>query len=111
MSTHGRRPPRRRSVHFVPGGVDRFFEKGLASGADTLVLDLEDSVPPARKPAARDAVVDWLTAAPDARQELMVRVNALDTEWCGDDIAAMVTAGAGSLMIPKVSSIADLDEV
>ena len=109
MSTSGHRPPRRRSVHFVPGGNDRFFEKGLASGADTLVLDLEDSVPPERKAAARTAVVDWLTAASDARHELMVRVNALDTEWCADDVAAMVTAGARSLMVPKVSSSADLD--
>jgi citrate lyase subunit beta / citryl-CoA lyase len=98
-------------VHFVPGGNDRFFEKGLASDADTLVLDLEDSVPPDRKPAARDAVAEWLTGVPDARQELMVRVNALDTEWCADDIAAMVTVGARSLMIPKASSCAELDEL
>lgn len=104
-------PPRRRSVHFVPGGNDRFFEKGLASGADTLVLDLEDSVPPDRKPAARAAVVEWLHTASGPRPELMVRINALDTEWCADDVAAMVRAGAGSLMVPKVSSCAELDEL
>jgi citrate lyase subunit beta/citryl-CoA lyase len=98
-------------VHFVPGGNDRFFEKGLASAADTLVLDLEDSVPPDRKAAARDAVVEWLTVAPATTHELMVRVNALDTEWCADDVAAMVAGGAASLMVPKVSSCAELDEL
>jgi len=98
-------------VHFVPGGNDRFFAKGLESDADTLVLDLEDSVPPDRKPAARGAVVEWLTAARESAPELMVRVNALDTDWCLDDVAATVTAGARSLMIPKVSSCAELDEL
>ena len=98
-------------MHFVPGGNDRFFEKGLASGADSLVLDLEDSVPPDRKPAARDAVLEWLTGARESGPELMVRVNALDTEWCADDVAAMVAAGARTLMIPKVSSCAELDEL
>ncbi|HSJ91229.1 MAG TPA: CoA ester lyase [Ilumatobacter sp.] len=102
---------RLRSVHFVPGGNDRFFEKGLASDADTLVLDLEDSVPRDRKPGARDAVGEWLAGASNARQELMVRVNALDTEWCADDVAAMVAAGARSLMVPKVSGCAELDEL
>jgi citrate lyase subunit beta/citryl-CoA lyase len=99
----------RRSVHFVPGGNDRFFAKGLDSGADVLVLDLEDSVAPDHKPAARDAVVAWLEDEADARPELMVRVNALDTTWCRDDIEAVVAAGARSLMIPKVSSAAELD--
>lgn len=104
-------PPRRRSVHFVPGGNDRFFEKGLAGDADTLVLDLEDSVPPDRKPTARDAVVEWLREASGHRHELMVRINAIDTEWCADDVTAMVRAGARSLMVPKVSTCAELDEL
>ncbi len=103
--------PRRRSVHFVPGGNDRFFAKGLAGGADTLVLDLEDSVPPDRKASARDAVVEWLAEAAPGRPELMVRINALDTGWCADDVAAMVAAGATSLMVPKVSDAGELDEV
>lgn len=100
-------------MHFVPGGNDRFFEKALASGADTLVLDLEDSVPPDRKPAARDAVAEWLTSGhgTESGPELMVRVNALDTEWGADDTAAMVGAGAGSLMVPKVSCCEELDEL
>ena len=109
--------PRRRSVHFVPGGNDKFFDKALRAGADTLVLDLEDSVPADRKLAARAADVEWLadraSRASDGPTgpELMVRVNALDTEWCADDTAAMVAAGARSLMVPKVESAAHLDEL
>lgn len=105
--------PRRRSVHFVPGGNDRFFEKALVSGADTLVLDLEDSVPADRKVAARAAVTDWLAVTGDdaTGPELMVRINALGTEWGADDAVAMVAAGARSVMVPKVSACDELDEL
>jgi citrate lyase subunit beta / citryl-CoA lyase len=100
--------PRRRAVHFVPGGNDRFLAKALASEADTLVLDLEDSVPPDHKPEARGAVVAWLSEARSTGQELMVRVNPLDTPWGGDDVVAVVTAGADSLMIPKTRHLDEL---
>lgn len=103
--------PRRRSVHFVPGGNDRFFAKALDSAADTLVLDLEDSVPPDRKVDARAAVVAWLADDHGDRHELMVRINALDTAWWRDDIEAAVVAGAHSLMVPKVSGTSELDEL
>jgi citrate lyase subunit beta/citryl-CoA lyase len=99
----------RRSVHFVPGGNDRFFEKGLAGDADTLVLDLEDSVVPDQKSGARRAVAGWLGDDHGGRHELMVRINALDTEWWRDDVAAVVGAGARSLMVPKVSTADELD--
>ena len=73
-------PParRRRSVHFVPGGNERFIEKALASNADTLVLDLEDSIPPEQKTSARDAVVEWLQsgAVRSVDKEIMVRSAA-----------------------------------
>lgn len=104
-------------MHFVPGGNDKFLGKALASGADTIVFDLEDSVAPAAKPGARDAVVEWLgsvnTGATGAATptELMVRVNSLGTPWIADDIAAVVAAGARSLMIPKPSTTADLDAI
>ncbi len=106
MNGHTRR---RRTVHFVPGGNERFFAKGLDAGADTLVLDLEDSVAPDHKPAARAAVADWLGSADATGPELMVRINALDTDWWRDDVDAVVAAGATSLMVPKVSSPVDLD--
>lgn len=102
--------PRRRSVHFVPGGNDRFFAKALDSAADTLVLDLEDSVSPNQKPAARDAVVGWL-ADTETDKELMIRINALDTEWWSDDVVALAPLNPQTFMVPKVSSAAEFDRL
>jgi citrate lyase subunit beta/citryl-CoA lyase len=96
-------------VHFVPAGNDRFLARALASDADTVVLDLEDSVVPDRKTEARGAVVDWLGDADPGHRELMVRINSLDSPWGNDDVAAVVAAGARSLMVPKVASTTDLD--
>ncbi len=105
----------RRSVHFVPAGNQKFLDKALDSAADTLVFDLEDSVPPDAKSGARDAVVDWLRDLADDQRvghtELMVRINPLDTEWGRDDVAAMITAGAQSLMIPKVETLEQFDDI
>lgn len=103
--------PRRRSVHFVPGGNDRFLGKALVSGADTLVFDLEDSVPPDRKPAAREAVAEWLGSVDAPDRELMVRVNALGTPWVVDDLRTIAPLGVTSIMLPKVSTRAELDEL
>ena len=100
--------PRRRSVHFVPGGNERFLDKALSSAADTVVMDLEDSVPPDRKERARDAVADWLTAVDPGDKELMVRVNALGTPWVAHDIRTIVPRRPRSLMLPKVGSGDDL---
>ena len=112
MSTHdATTAPRRRSVHFVPGGNEKFFGRALTSGADTLVLDLEDSVPPDRKPAARQAVAEWLGDERTSGQELMVRVNATDTPWFADDVRAVAGLAPDSLMVPKVASVADLERV
>jgi citrate lyase subunit beta/citryl-CoA lyase len=108
-STHSAETaPRRRSVHFVPGGNDRFLAKALASDADTLVLDLEDSVPPDRKDTARSAVVDWLGGIDAGGKELMVRINGVDTPWAAADVGGVVPAGARSLMVPKVDGAAEL---
>ncbi len=105
--------PRRRSVHFVPGGNERYLATALTSAADTLVLDLEDSVPPDHKLAARASVTEWLCSADVVERagdkELMVRINALDTAWGRDDVAALVELGPLALMIPKVGRSADLD--
>lgn len=100
--------PRRRSVHFVPGGNERFLERGLSSAADTLVFDLEDSVPPDRKQLARAAVAEWLSTVDPGGKELMVRVNSLDTPWVREDIRQIVPCRPRSLMLPKVASGADL---
>ena len=67
----------RRSLHFVPGGQSRMFEKALSLDADTLILDLEDAVTPDRKAEARQEVLGWLEALADRPQERMVRANPL----------------------------------
>ena len=71
-----------RSWLFVPGNRPERFEKALASGADAVIVDLEDAVAPADKGAAREAVAAWLS--PD--RPVYLRINAADTEWFEDDL-------------------------
>src|SRR5437868_7798182 len=80
-----------RSFLFVPADSDRKLAKGAASGADALILDLEDSVTADRKAGARDTALAYLQqhAGPRA-QLLVVRVNALDTGLTDADLDAVV---------------------
>ena len=68
-----------RSLLFVPGDSPKKLQKGLESGADALILDLEDSVATDRKTVARDMALAYLRSADRAGPKLYVRVNALDT--------------------------------
>jgi citrate lyase subunit beta / citryl-CoA lyase len=81
-------------------------------GADELVLDLEDSVAPAAKSDARDALAAFLRGRPDT-PALAVRVNALNSRWFRDDVTVLVErAGAiDTIVVPKVESAADLEAV
>lgn len=88
-----------RSFLFVPGDSEKKLGKGAASGADALILDLEDSVAPDRKPVAREMVTEYLGAATGG-PALWVRINPL-AEGGLDDLAAVVRAGPAGLMIPK----------
>ena len=72
---------RRRSIHFVPGGSERMFGKALSLPADALILDLEDSVTPENKIAAREAVCDWLREADFSGRQKLVRINPLASPW------------------------------
>ncbi len=88
-----------RSLLFVPGDDERKIAKGLASAADALILDLEDSVALQRKPAARELCAATLAAG--ARMKLFVRINALDTTAALLDLAAVVKARPYGIMLPK----------
>jgi citrate lyase subunit beta / citryl-CoA lyase len=92
----------------VPGSNPKFHAKADQSAADQIFLDLEDSVAPGAKAAARDQVVEALRTYPFAGKVRAVRVNACDTKWCFDDIIAVVE-GAGDrldcLVIPKVEDV------
>jgi len=100
---------RPRSYLFVPGHRADRFDKALASGADAVVLDLEDAVAPQDKALARDAVARYLAAADDAtRQRLVLRINDERTPWFDDDLALLIAARAPAVMLPKAETVATL---
>lgn len=91
-----------RSYLFVPGNRPERFDKALASGADAVVLDLEDAVAPADKSSAREAVSARLRAAtPEQRERLVVRINDASTPWLDADLATLRSSGAITVMLPK----------
>jgi len=95
-----------RSFLFVPGNRPERFAKALASGADAVIIDLEDAVPLDAKLAARDAL---LAAWPDfdavQRARLLVRVNPFGTPWYQADLAAVANlTGLGAVMLPKAET-------
>ncbi|NMG03881.1 HpcH/HpaI aldolase/citrate lyase family protein [Azoarcus taiwanensis] len=89
-----------RSWLFVPGNRPERFEKALASGADAVILDLEDAVAPADKDAAREAVAAWLS--PD--RPVYLRINAADTEWFADDLELVGNPGVAGVVLPKAEA-------
>lgn len=97
-----------RSLLFVPGDSERKFAKAQTSGADALILDLEDSVAPAAKAAARERVSHWLDDSSPRDWSSFVRVNALDTGLALDDLAAVVKPGLEALLIPKANGAEDI---
>ena len=95
-----------RSFLFAPGNHARRVEKALSLDADAVILDLEDAVATAEKRATRDAVIAAL--ARPRRGLLYVRVNAVDTEFCYGDLAAIVRPELDGVILPKVESAAGL---
>jgi citrate lyase subunit beta/citryl-CoA lyase len=102
-----------RSLLFIPGDDERKLAKGAGSGADALILDLEDSVSPARKAAARPITAQYLAAtrALEARPRLYVRINALDTPYWEDDLAGVMGAGPDGIVLPKARSGEDVHKL
>ena len=92
----------RRSIHFVPGGNEKMLNKALGLVADSLILDLEDSVTPDRKGIARDEVCDWLANANFKNQEKLVRINPMDSEWGREDLEAVLQHRPDGIVLPKV---------
>lgn len=92
-----------RSLLFVPGDRPDRFEKAVASGADAVILDLEDAVAPGAKSAALGHVLSWL----EHRSGAVVRVNAAGTPWHAAEIAALARTDA-LVMVPKADASEDL---
>jgi citrate lyase subunit beta/citryl-CoA lyase len=98
----------RRSLLFMPGSNPRALEKARTLPADGVILDLEDAVAPEAKAAARTQVAGTIAAGGFGPREVMVRINALDTPWWGDDLAMAAKANPDGIVVPKVSSVEDL---
>jgi len=101
----------RRSVLYMPAANERALEKAKTIPADAIIFDLEDAVAPDAKPDARDKAVAAVQSGEYGNRELTIRCNGLDTEWGAADIAAAGAAGPAAVVIPKVDSLATIDEV
>jgi citrate lyase subunit beta / citryl-CoA lyase len=98
-----------RSFLFAPGNHARRVEKALTLPADAVILDLEDAVAIAEKPATRDLVVRAFGQPKHGK--LYVRVNAYSTEWCYADLVAVTRSGLDGIILPKVETADQLRSV
>ncbi|MDF0695918.1 CoA ester lyase [Rhizobium sp. MC63] len=98
---------RLRSLLFVPGDRPERFAKALTSGADAVILDLEDSVAPANKPKARDSVHEFVQRHA-GKTKLLIRINPLASPECEDDLAALNGLQPFGLMLPKAEGAASV---
>jgi citrate lyase subunit beta/citryl-CoA lyase len=101
--------PRLRSLLFVPGDRPDRMAKALALGADALILDLEDAVATANKPAARAAVAAFLRSRPATGSSVtFVRINPLDSGLAEADLASVLPARPDGIVLPKAEGAASL---
>ena len=100
-----------RSLVFVPGNRANMLERALGFGADIIMVDFEDSVPPGEKAAAADLAVEWAPRLAAAGKRVMVRVNALDTGLAAGELAAVVGPELAGISIGKGGGAWDLQQV
>jgi citrate lyase subunit beta/citryl-CoA lyase len=86
-----------RSYLFVPGNRSERFDKACAAGADAVIVDLEDAVPPSEKAAARASLTAWLSPL----RQVLVRINSFDSAWFEDDLALCAMPGVAGIVLPK----------
>ena len=102
-------PPRaRRSVLYVPASNEKALAKLAGLSPDAVIFDLEDSVPPAEKDAAREIVAAAAAHLVGGQREIVVRINDLDTPWAPRDIAAFAAVRPDAILIPKVQRTEDI---
>lgn len=99
--------PRMRSWLFAPGDSEKKMGKAIAGAADIALLDLEDSVSPENKPAARAMVAETI-ADSDNRARLWVRINPVTTADCIADLVAVIPSRPGGVFLPKAEGAADI---
>ena len=102
-----------RSFLFVPADSDKKLAKGASSGADALILDLEDSIAPSNKETARKNAAEYLKSTDPKGPKICVRINALDTPLWKDDLKAIIKANATpfAILVPKTISGACIGRV
>ena len=101
-----------RSLLFVPGDSEKKLEKGFQSGADVVIVDLEDSVAPANKAAARAVAADFIRARrKETAASIYIRVNDLSTGLTDDDLASVIAVAPDGIMLPKANGSADATQL
>ena len=96
-----------RSYLFVPGNRPERFDKACKAGADAVIVDLEDAVPPVEKDKARDALSAWLSPA----SPVLVRINAAETTWFEDDLDLCRMPGVAGIVLPKAERAEDIARI
>jgi len=100
-----------RSWLFAPGDSDKKMTKAMEGAADIVLIDLEDAVAPENKLATRGQVHDFIKANPAQRHRLWVRINPFDGPYTLGDLAAIMPANPGGIMLPKVYGRADVEKL
>lgn len=98
----------RRSALYMPGSNARALDKARSLPADVIIIDLEDAVAPDMKSMARDQACAAVARGGLGAREIVIRVNALSTEWGRADIAAAAAAAPTAILVPKVSTPGDV---
>ena len=98
-----------RTALFVPGNRPDRVDKAVNTAADVVIIDLEDAVPYSQKQETRPVVHEKLLS--HQKQSVLVRINALDTEFFQDDLNAVVVEGLCCIMVPKVETAAQILEI
>lgn len=104
-------PATARSWLFAPGDSEKKMTKAMEGSADIVLIDLEDAVAPDMKAAARPMVHDFIKANPAQRHRLWVRINPFDGPHTLLDLAAIMPANPGGIMLPKVYSRAEVEKL
>ncbi|MGX5174749.1 HpcH/HpaI aldolase/citrate lyase family protein [Aliikangiella sp. IMCC44653] len=99
----------RRSVLYVPAHEPRHIEKSRKLSVDSIVFDLQESVPPLRKDEARNLLLKALNNHNFGYSEKIVRINSLDSEWGMDDLRASISLDIDAILFPNVESAGQLN--
>lgn len=101
----------RRSALYLPGNKSRALEKGRTLPADVLIFDLEDAVGPDAKAESRTTVCEAISSGGYQPREIVVRVNGLGTDWHDDDLAAVAGSGADGVLVPKIETAQQVQDL